>query len=88
MKEKLDHMFVCTIEMSVCIYPLAGAHGDPHIKTLDGKSYDFNGLGEFQFMISKTASFESQIRFEQVTDSTGTTSKYVGERSTELVVLK
>ncbi|XP_056008372.1 sushi domain-containing protein 2-like isoform X1 [Ostrea edulis] len=49
----------------------AGAHGDPHIKTLDGKSYDFNGLGEFQFMISKTASFESQIRFEQVTDSTG-----------------
>jgi hypothetical protein len=49
----------------------AGANGDPHIKTLDGFAYNFNGLGEFVFMVSKNTSFESQIRFEQAKSSDG-----------------
>lgn len=49
----------------------AGANGDPHIKTLDGLGYNFNGLGEFFFMLSKNASFESQMRFEQAKNSDG-----------------
>ncbi|XP_062581789.1 protein mesh-like [Saccostrea cucullata] len=51
----------------------AGANGDPHIKTLDGFGYNFNGLGEFHFIVSRNMSFESQIRFEQAKRSNGST---------------
>ncbi|XP_062583122.1 protein mesh-like [Saccostrea cucullata] len=51
----------------------AGANGDPHIKTLDGFGYNFNGLGEFHFIVSKNMLFESQIRFEQARHSNGGT---------------
>ncbi|XP_061188889.1 protein mesh-like [Saccostrea echinata] len=49
----------------------AGANGDPHLKTLDGFGYNFNGLGEFHFIVSRNMSFESQIRFEQAKRSNG-----------------
>ena len=49
----------------------AGARGDPHLKTVDGLEYSFNGVGEFHFILSKNASFESQIRFEQAKNTQG-----------------
>lgn len=41
------------------------------MKTLDGFGYNFNGIGEFSFIISNNASFKSQIRFEQAKNSAG-----------------
>ncbi|XP_048768432.2 protein mesh-like [Ostrea edulis] len=43
----------------------ARTNGDPHITTLDGFRYTFNGVGEFTFVKTLTGSFQSQIRFEQ-----------------------
>lgn len=49
----------------------AGANGDPHMRTVDGMEYNFNGIGEFFFIVSHNASFQSQVRFEQPKDSQG-----------------
>ena len=47
--------------------------GDPHISTLDGKRYTFNGLGEYTLLDIQTvnASFLLQGRTERVTNSKG-----------------
>nr|XP_009929544.1 PREDICTED: mucin-4 [Opisthocomus hoazin] len=45
----------------------AGAFGDPHITTLDGLTYTFNGLGDFVLLLASNArtSFELQGRTAQ-----------------------
>ena len=45
--------------------------GDPHITTLDGRSYTFNGLGEY-VMTRITGHFELQARTALATNSTAT----------------
>ncbi|XP_052780549.1 mucin-like protein [Mya arenaria] len=44
-----------------------GGEGDPHITTLDGFMYTFNGHGEFVMIRSDTGSFELQGRFQPAT---------------------
>ena len=51
----------------------AGAFGDPHISTLDGFSYTFNGLGEYGLIV--TSDFTLQARTEQATKADGTLIK-------------
>ena len=45
--------------------------GDPHIVTLDGQRYTFNGLGEFTLLETTDSSLTVQGRMEQATDSVG-----------------
>lgn len=40
-------------------------YGDPHIVTLDGHKYTFNGKGEFTLVETHDASFTLQGRMEQ-----------------------
>ena len=47
-------------------------YGDPHIATLDGHEYTFNGKGEFTYIETIDGSFRSQSRFEQVVGADGT----------------
>ncbi|XP_062594961.1 LOW QUALITY PROTEIN: sushi domain-containing protein 2-like, partial [Saccostrea cucullata] len=49
----------------------ARTNGDPHITTLDGFQYTFNGVGEFVFMKTVDERFQSQIRFEQFRKENG-----------------
>ncbi|NIJ52302.1 VWD domain-containing protein [Dyadobacter arcticus] len=42
--------------------------GDPNIITFDGKSYGFNGVGEFMAAKSLTDNFEIQVRQEELVD--------------------
>ena len=44
----------------------AHSTGDPHITTLDGLSYSFQGHGEFEAIKSATDNFEVQVRQEDV----------------------
>ena len=42
---------------------LAAAGGEPHIMTLDGLWYTFNGLGEYWMIKSSAASLKVQVGF-------------------------
>ena len=48
----LYYYIICTVGFN---------YGDPHITTLDGRSYTFNGLGEY-VMTRITGQFELQAR--------------------------
>ena len=50
---------------SACIY------GDPHIVTLDGLKYTFNGKGEFILIETEDATFTLQGRMEPATTANG-----------------
>ena len=45
--------------------------GHPHVATLDGHEYTFNGKGEFTYIETIDGSFLSQCRFEQVEGADG-----------------
>lgn len=47
------------------------------MRTVDGMEYNFNGIGEFFFIVSHNASFQSQVRFEQAKDSQGANNTYI-----------
>ena len=49
--------------------------GDPHITTLDGMDYTFNGFGEYTMLSinTSTASFTLQARTELASSANGTT---------------
>ena len=49
----------------------ARTNGDPHITTLDGYSYTFNGVGEFFYVKTMDETFQSHIRFEQFQKENG-----------------
>ncbi|XP_062587995.1 LOW QUALITY PROTEIN: sushi domain-containing protein 2-like [Saccostrea cucullata] len=53
----------------------ARTSGDPHITTLDGLSYTFNGAGEFVYIYTEDDLFKSQIRFEQFRKDDGSLVK-------------
>lgn len=55
---------------------IAGTFGDPHITTLDGKLYTFNGYGEYTLMKIETGTttFELQSRTELASSQNGTKS--------------
>ena len=47
----------------VCFFTFLGWFwGDPHIKTLDDRSYTFNGLGEFVMVDANEGQFQLQAR--------------------------
>ena len=60
-------IFVCIV---ILIF-IACVYGDPHIVTLDGFKYTFNGLGEFVLIETSVNSFSLQGRMIQALDSDG-----------------
>ena len=46
--------------------------GDPHIETLDGYEYTFNGIGEYTMLRLFDNSFTLQARTKQITSAQGT----------------
>ena len=48
---------------------IAVAYGDPHIVTLDGHKYTFNGRGEFTLIETENEEFVLQGRMIQATDN-------------------
>ena len=50
---------------------IAFTFGDPHVVTLDGHQYTFNGKGEYTYLETIDGSFVSQCRLEQAVDASG-----------------
>ena len=47
-------------------------YGDPHIRTLDGFQYTFNGLGEYTLIETTHGNFTLQGRTAKARDANGT----------------
>ena len=52
------------IFINLCIILLATTFGDPHLVTLDGFSYTFNGHGEYTMLNIAEIGFEFQARMQ------------------------
>ena len=58
---------------SACIFlPVAWGWGDPHITTLDGRRYTFNGWGEYVMLRTNIGDFEFQGRTQLAANSNAT----------------
>ena len=62
-------IFPHTFSNCTCFAALAA--GDPHLATLDGKEYSFNGVGDFILVQDVNSSVVIQVRAEQATDKDG-----------------
>ena len=54
------------------LYFIAWGWGDPHITTIDGRRYTFNGLGEYVLLRTTSSNFELQGRTELAPNSDAT----------------
>ena len=52
--------------LGVCLYPSACIYGDPHVISLDGLKYTFNGKGEFTLIETVNNVFTLQGRMVEV----------------------
>jgi hypothetical protein len=52
-----------------------GGFGDPHIATLDGRTYTFNGHGEYVLLQISSADFQIQSRTDRAEKSDGFASE-------------
>ena len=50
------------VKIHVEVVILGWFWGDPHIKTLDGGNYTFNGLGEYVMIDAQNGAFQLQAR--------------------------
>ena len=62
---------------------IARAYGDPHMVTLDGYKYTFNGKGEFTLVESLFGDLVIQVRFTEPNDE----SIFAGENGTVITAL-
>ena len=67
----------------ICLFNLARAYGDPHMVTLDGYRYTFNGKGEFTLVESLSGDIVIQVRFTEPNDR----SVFAGENGTVITAL-
>lgn len=58
----------------IVVFFSAGGFGDPHVLTLDGRTYTFNGHGEYIMLDIPNAPFQIQARTTRATYSDGTPS--------------
>ena len=61
-------LFTC-----LCFATVAWGWGDPHITTIDGRRYTFNGLGEYVLLRENANNFEFQGRTQLAPNSAATT---------------
>ena len=54
------------------LFPVACVYGDPHMVTLDGYKYTFNGKGEFTLVKHEDDMFTLQARMTEIENSNGT----------------
>ena len=64
------HALWCVVNC-ICITVVRG-WGDPHMDTIDGRKYTFNGLGEYVLIRQNNTNFEFQGRTALAPNSSAT----------------
>ena len=64
-----------TFNLQFCVFSVATSFGDPHIVTLDGVEYTFNGFGEYHILKVADVEFELQGRMQPLIDENGETAR-------------
>ena len=72
------HLKPSTLSNVYTAYSLSGllpawGNGDPHITTLDGTAYTFNGRGEYTLVESRNTGFVLQGRTEPISETSSAT---------------
>ena len=62
---------ICTDSCRCSILLVATGFGDPHVFTLDGFEYTFNGLGEYVLLQMPSMDLVVQARTSQAVNGTG-----------------
>ena len=62
---------MCIIAMMLYVIVVRG-WGDPHLVTIDGRRFIFNGLGEYLLITTNTSDFEFQGRTTLAANSNAT----------------
>ena len=62
---------ICEMKMFISILLVATGFGDPHVFTLDGFEYTFNGLGEYTLLQLPSMELIMQARTSQAVNGTG-----------------
>ena len=57
--------------------------GDPHIRTLDGGNYTFNGLGEYVMLDAQSGTFQLQARTGMASGNSTTGTVFVAGAAKE-----
>ncbi|KAJ8307333.1 hypothetical protein KUTeg_015417 [Tegillarca granosa] len=75
-RHNCDQICKNTIGSFQCLCNNGWFYGDPHIESLDGKQYTFNGIGEYVLMkiVNENVTFELQARTERILKENGTYS--------------
>ena len=63
-------MYLC-FYFDICLVDTGWFFGDPHIRTLDGFQYTFNGLGEYTLIETTHGNFTLQGRTAKAVDKNG-----------------
>ena len=63
---------VCLITRFYSNVPVGWGWGDPHITTIDGRRYTFNGVGEYVLLRTTSSNFEFQGRTALAPNSNAT----------------
>ena len=66
---------MCTIFLFAILLFVATTYGDPHIITLDGVEYTFNGYGEYHILRVANLEFELQGRMQPLVGEDGNTAR-------------
>ncbi len=62
--------------------------GDPHFETLDGKSFTFNGIGEYTLLSSSANALDVQVRMEQYLTTDASVITAVAVQYSQLPVIQ
>lgn len=68
-----SYLVILSYKATTCLNVAGWAWGDPHFTTIDGRTYTFNGLGEYVLLRINSINFEIQGRATKLVNESNAT---------------